>query len=267
MIEQNVIIFAFGLTLLAGLSTGIGAFIAFFTKSTNKKMLSLSLGFSAGVMLYVSFVDIFPASNRLLAHMGDFAQYATVLAFFSGIAIIMVIDRLVPSTHNPHQPRKVEDIKGGAKKSDGLMRIGVFVAIAIAIHNFPEGIATFASFLVNMRVGIMIAVAVAIHNIPEGISVSMPIYCATGNRRKAFYYSFLSGLSEPLGALIGFALFAPFFSDAVVGALLAAVAGIMVFISLDELIPAAIEYGNHHNFIYGVILGMAVMALSIVLFL
>jgi ZIP family zinc transporter len=268
MIEQNVIIFAFGLTLLAGLSTGIGAFIAFFAKSTNTRMLSLALGFSAGVMIYVSFVDIFPASAKLLEYStGGFAQYITMLAFFAGIAIIMVIDKLVPSTHNPHQPRKVEDIKGGAKKCDGLMRIGVFVALAIAIHNFPEGIATFTSFLVNPRVGIMIAVAVAIHNIPEGISVSMPIYCATGNRRKAFYYSFLSGLSEPLGALIGFALFAPFFSDAVVGALLAAVAGIMVFISLDELIPAAIEYGNHHNFIYGVILGMAVMALSIVLFL
>ena len=146
------------------------------------------------------------------------------------------------------------------------MRTGVFTALAIAIHNFPEGLATFVSALQSPEVAIPIVIAIAVHNIPEGIAVSVPVYYATGNKKRAFFLSFASGLSEPVGALIGYLILMPFMSDVVYGVLFAAVAGIMVFISLDELLPSAREYGEHHLSIYGLVAGMAVMALSLWLF-
>ena len=147
------------------------------------------------------------------------------------------------------------------------MRMGLFTALAIAIHNFPEGLATFAAALADPALGISTAIAIAIHNIPEGISVSVPIYYATGDRKKAFVYSFASGLSEPVGALLGYFVLRAYFSDTVFGVLFAGVGGIMVFISLDELLPTAKEYGEGHVAIYGLIAGMALMALSLLLFI
>jgi ZIP family zinc transporter len=158
------------------------------------------------------------------------------------------------------------DMPEQAAKFKKLYRMGMFTAMAIAIHNFPEGLATFVSALKDVRLGTAIAVAIAIHNIPEGIAVSIPIYYATGSRRKAFYYSFLSGLSEPVGALIGYAIVFSFFSETVFGILFASVAGIMVFISLDELLPTAREYGQHHLAAYGLVGGMMLMALSLLMF-
>ena len=262
MMETGTVLFAFGLTILAGLSTGIGSLISLFTKKTSTRMLSLALGFSAGVMLYVSFVDILPQASITSG------SYAATLAFFGGIAVIMVIDRLVPSYENPHEPVKPGHLKMHDRKfCTEMHRTGIMVAVAITIHNFPEGIATFAGGLLDMRIGLAIAIAVAIHNIPEGVAVSMPIYCATGSRKKAIYYSFLSGLAEPLGAVFGFFFLFQFMSTGLLGMLLAAVAGIMVFISLDELLPAAREYGDHHFSIYGLIAGMGIMAISLFLFL
>ncbi len=270
MEPKNVLI-AFGLTLFAGLSTGIGSALAFFAKRTNTKFLSVSLGFSAGVMIYVSFVEIFPkAKDCLSVQLGEVGGFwITVLSFFAGIIFIGVIDRLVPSFENPHEVHKVEEMGDASRASSfkKLYRMGLFAAIAIAIHNFPEGLATFASALKDVKIGIPIAIAIAIHNIPEGVAVSVPIFYATGNRNKAFAYSFLSGLSEPIGALIGYVLLFSFFNDIVFGVLFASVAGIMVFISLDELLPTAQEYGEHHLAAYGLVAGMAVMAISLLMFL
>jgi ZIP family zinc transporter len=270
MFSENVWI-AFGLTLFAGLATGIGSALAFFAKRTNTKFLSLALGFSAGVMLYVSFIEIFfKAKDALVAAMGAIpGTWMTVVSFFCGILLIGIIDKLVPSFENPHEIRNVEEMKnnGPGDREQKLLRMGMFTALAIAIHNFPEGLATFAAALSDPALGISIAVAVAIHNIPEGISVSVPIYYATGSKRKAFYYSFLSGVAEPVGAVIGYVILLNFFNDFVFGILFAGVAGIMVFISLDELLPSAQKYGEHHLSIYGLVLGMAVMALSLLLFL
>lgn len=267
---DNNILFAFGLTLFAGLSTGIGSAIAFFARKTNTKFLSVSLGFSAGVMIYVSLIEIFQkAKTALTSELGEVKGYAfTVLAFFGGMLIIALIDKLIPSYENPHEMHRVEEMKEGSslKKKQKLMRMGLFTALAIGIHNFPEGLATFTAALSNPSLGIAIAVAIAIHNIPEGIAVSVPIYYATGDKRKAFRLSFLSGLAEPVGALVGYLLLMPFLTPAVFGVLFAAVAGIMVFISLDELLPAAREYGEHHLSIYGLVGGMAVMAISLLMF-
>ena len=183
--------------------------------------------------------------------------------------LIGIIDKLVPSFENPHEIHGIEEMTQPVEKDKNtkLMRMGIFTALAIGIHNFPEGLATFTAALKDPALGIGIAVAIAIHNIPEGISVSVPIYYATGDRKKAFLYSFLSGVSEPVGALIGYILLLRFFNDLVFGIVFAMVAGIMVFISLDELLPSAQKYGEHHLSIYGLISGMIVMALSLLLFI
>lgn len=267
------ILFAFSLTLFAGLATGVGSAIAFFAKKTNTKFLSLALGFSAGVMIYVSMVEIFiKAKDSLEAEFsGSIGYWITTIAFFGGIALIALIDKFVPSFENPHELPSTGDLDNlqhdhmDAHKHE-LMRMGMFSALAIAIHNFPEGLATFTSALQDPALGISIAVAIAIHNIPEGIAVSVPLYYATGSKKEAFKWSFLSGLAEPVGATIGFLILMPFMNNTVYGILFASVAGIMVFISLDELLPTAEKYGEHHLAIYGVIAGMAVMAVSLLMF-
>jgi ZIP family zinc transporter len=267
--ETSSVLIAFGLTVFAGLSTGIGSAIAFFARRTNTKLLSVSLGFSAGVMIYVSFVELFvEASHSLKSELGETAgNWATAGAFFGGILVIALVDKFVPSFENPHEIRKVEDMENADRAADyrKLFRMGILAALAIAIHNFPEGLATFMSALKDVKLGIPIAVAIAIHNIPEGIAVSVPIFYATGNKKKAFVYSFLSGLAEPVGAIVGYLILMPFFNDIVFGILFAAVAGIMVFISLDELLPSAREYGEHHLSIYGLTAGMVIMAVSLLL--
>jgi len=268
--DLNSVLLAFALTLFAGLSTGIGSAIAFFTRQTNTRFLSLSLGFSAGVMIYVSFMEIMvKAREELVAELGmRGGNWATVGAFFAGMFFIAIIDRLVPSVENPHEIRMVEDMQNRDPKTNKkLMRMGLFTALAIAIHNFPEGLATFTAALNDPSIGIAIAVAIAIHNIPEGIAVSVPVYYATNSKRKAFRLSFLSGIAEPVGALVGFLVLMPFMTPLVFGVLFAGVAGIMVFISLDELLPSAREYGEHHLSIYGLMGGMVVMAISLLLFI
>lgn len=267
---DNTFLIAFGLTLFAGLSTGIGSALAFCTKHTNTKFLSIALGFSAGVMIYISFIEMFPAARLYLSRELGATQgyWITVISFFGGIMISAIIDKLVPSFENPHTPHLVEEMddKNEARKSRKLFRLGTITALAIAIHNFPEGLATFASATQDLSLGIPVAIAVAIHNIPEGISISVPIYHATGSRKKAFTYSFLSGLFEPLGAIVGFTILSNFFNGTTFGILFAMIAGIMVFISLDQLLPAAREYGEHHLSIYGLLAGMVVMAISLLMF-
>jgi len=263
-------LYPFILTLIAGLSTGIGSALAFFARGTKSRLLPLSLGLSAGVMIYISFMEIFPQANSVIStvHGVKTAAIWTSAAFFGGILIIAIIDYLVPESANPHEIHKIEEMddKSARKKAKShLMKIGTISAIGIAIHNFPEGMATFIVASGNAALGIPMAVAVAIHNIPEGIAVAIPIYYATGDRKKAFYLSFLTGLSEPVGAVIGYGLLMPFMNEFVFAVILGVVAGIMIFISLDELLPAAEKYGEHHLTTYGLIGGMAVMAVSLIL--
>ncbi|MGF7057971.1 zinc transporter ZupT [Brassicibacter mesophilus] len=265
--EISNFVLPFLLTLFAGLSTGIGGLFVLLFRKTNAKLMSIALGFSAGVMIYVSFVEIFnEARQHLINSLGvKSGEWATAASFFLGMMVIALIDRFVPNPENPHEQHKIEetnscDINHNSKK---LLKTGTLTALAITIHNFPEGIAAFISGVNQPSLGIAIALAIAIHNIPEGIAVSIPVYCATGSRKKAFIMSLLSGLSEPLGALIGYLILRPFMNDVVFGISFAAVAGIMVFISLDELLPAAREYGEHHLSIFGLIGGMVVMAVGL----
>lgn len=268
MTTENIL-FAFGLTVFAGLATGIGSIMSFLSKKFNPKFLAGSLGFSAGVMIYVSLVEIFVKAKDSLttAHGLKAGNVYTVIAFFAGIALIALIDKLIPSFENPHEIKNIEEKNLNPANNKKLLRMGLFSALALAIHNFPEGLATFMGALTDPTLGISIAVAIAIHNIPEGIAVSVPIYYATKNRKKAFWLSLLSGLAEPVGALLGYFILRSIFNDSTFGVIFAGVAGIMVYISLDELLPTAEEYGEHHIAIGGLIGGMAVMAISLLLFI
>lgn len=272
---ENPVLLAAGLTLLAGLATAIGGVIAFYAKRTNTRFLALALGFSAGVMIYVSMMEIMVKSSDILTEaMGEKAgHWAAVLGFFGGMLFIALIDRFIPSfeeragaTRTVNQAEKNGELCE-AEKNRRLLRMGLFTALAVAIHNFPEGFITFFTTLRDPLLGVSIATAVAIHNIPEGIAVSVPIYYATGSRKKALFWAFLSGVAEPVGALVGYALLANFLSDTVFGVIFAAVAGIMVYISFDQLLPTARAYGDHHLSVLGLIAGMAAMALSLLLFL
>jgi ZIP family zinc transporter len=269
-IDSQKFVTALILSTLAGLSTGIGSAIALFAKRTSKRFLSTSLGFSAGVMIYVSLVEIFNvAKTDLSAEFGQVKGYwMTLGAFFAGVFIIAIIDKLIPSMDNPHEMQSVEaiDYPGAMTEYRGLYRTGLFTAAAIAIHNFPEGLATFASAMKDLRIGIPIAIAIAIHNIPEGIAVSVPIYYATGSHKKAFWFSFLSGLVEPISGVIGYLILIHLLNTVISSVILAAAGGIMVFISVDELLPAAEKYGKHHYAVYGFVAGMITIAMSLALF-
>lgn len=258
---------AFVLTVLAGLSTGLGGLLAFFIKRGNVSILSFGLGFSAGVMIYVSFMEILPkAQESLVALLGGPGRWAAVACFFGGIALSVLLDRLVPEDMSYH------DINVGAEpemmhhQPGKLQRMGLFTALAIALHNLPEGLATFVGTLEEPALGVSLALAIAIHNIPEGMSVALPIYYATGDKVRAVGYSLLSGLAEPLGGVAGFLILRSFFNDLVFGITFAAVAGIMVYISLDELLPMARESSTGHTEMLGLVGGMAVMAVSLLLF-
>jgi len=293
---------ALGLTVFAGMATGIGSGIAFFAKRTNYRFLSVATGFSAGVMIYVSFVEILGKGSEdlIVAYGNTWGPWVNAGAFFAGIAIIGLIDFVIPEAENPHEPhtnkeraalREREDCPTNpdvttaeqhhhgtaashteGAQHDDLLRMGLFSALAIGIHNFPEGLATFLAALQDPTVGAAIAVAVALHNIPEGVSVSVPIYYATGQRSKAFLYSALSGLSEPVGAMIAYLVLrllmggqSGVMPPQVTGILFAGVAGIMVYISLDELLPTSRAYGTGHDSLFGLLAGMVVMALSLLL--
>lgn len=268
--------YAFALTLFAGASTSIGAIIAFFAKKNNNVFLSVGLGFSAGVMIYVSFMEILSKSQE--SFMGLYnneitADLLMILCFTAGIGLSALIDRFIPEDVNPHEYHEESEmrvLKEGVKSSfiskSALKRTGIFTALAIGIHNFPEGFATFLSALHDPILGLSIALAIAIHNIPEGIAVSLPIYHATGEKKKAFWYATLSGLAEPVGAVVGFFVLLPLMGDATLGITFGLVAGIMIYISFDELLPASRVYGNAHTTLGGIVLGMLVMACSLVAF-
>ena len=239
---------AFILTILAGLSTLIGGAIIFFIKKPKLSYLSLGMGFAAGVMIFISLTELLGESIENIGY-----NYA-IISFFVGILIIYLIDILIPHSYEAENPP--------CKKKE-LERCGRLVAVGITIHNIPEGMIVLFSSIVDIRLGLIVAIAIAIHNIPEGIAIAMPIYYATGNKIKAFSYAAFSGIAEPIGAIIAYLFLMNFLNVFILNIILAAVAGIMVFISFDELLPNALKYEKHHITIAGVFIGMAVMAVSL----
>ncbi len=270
---ESAALFAFLVTLGAGLATAVGAAVGLFARHTNRQFLALALGFSAGVMIYVSFVEILPKAGDYIAQgVSDMTGAVTTAgAFLAGLAGMAIMYRVIPDLEHPELTNPSTKLPGEEQPvlvaDRMLFTAGLGVALAVTLHNFPEGMATFFLTLDDPQVGLSVALAIAIHNIPEGIAVVVPIYYATRNRSLAFGFGVLSGLAEPLGAIIGYAVLQPFITDYVLGVVFAAVAGIMVYISIDSLLPAARQYGNAQLAIYGMIAGMAVMAGSLVLFM
>ncbi len=276
---MNGILSALILTLIAGSATGIGGALVLFRKKLSSNFLAGALGLSAGVMIFISLAELFPESQAMIAESGmPYGEVFAVVSFFIGMGIITLIDFVIPEYENPHEASGLSldsrtaavGVLEEAGNEKALHRLGLMSALAIAIHNFPEGIATFVGALNDPEMGIGITFAIAIHNIPEGIAVAIPIYYATRSKGKALLYATLSGFSEVIGALLCLAVTGIFGigltgNGAAFPLIMAAVAGIMVYISLDELLPTAEKYGKHHIAIAGVVGGMAVMAVSLLL--
>ena len=277
---MNGIVTALLLTLVAGSATGLGGALVLFKKKLSSNFLAGALGLSAGVMIFISLAELFPEAQTEIAATGSirFGEAYTLLAFFAGMGIIMLIDFLIPEYENPHEASGLSleahtpaiDMLERTGNEKALQRLGIMSALAIAIHNFPEGIATFIGALNDTQMGGGITFAIAIHNIPEGIAVAIPIHYATKSKGRALLLATLSGMSEFLGALLclgGTALFGVELTGGgpVFPLILAAVAGIMIYISLDELLPTAEKYGKHHIAIAGVISGMAIMGISLLI--
>ncbi len=251
------------MTLLAGLATAIGAGIAFVVKKDNLKALSVGLGFSAGVMIFLSFTDIIPeASEMLSVNFPNTHEWLVFGGFIIGIVIAMLIDYFLPDHIDPDELLQPE---GPCLHRHKIKRAGLFTAVAICVHNFPEGMATFLTATQNLTLGLSVALAIAIHNIPEGIAVALPIYHVTGKKRYAMLYAALSGITEPIGALIGMLLFGLFLPQIMIGILLAAVAGIMIYLSFDTLLPLAREYGSWHLSMVGIFTGMLFIWVGLIL--
>ncbi len=271
-------LFAFFLSLLAGLSTTIGSVIAFIVKKPSPKFISFVMGFSAGVMIFISFVEL------LFKSIFSIGYELGVFFFFLGMGLMFLIDAIIshkyefedsievlvkengsykPHLHYGHRHRKKFR---GEKKNLKIEKTSLFIVLGVFIHNFPEGMVTLIGTLAEVELGLLLTLAIALHNIPEGIAVSLPIYAYTGSRKKAFKWSFISGISEPVGALITWVVLFPFITPALLSALLGVVGGVMVYISLDELLPASRSLGKEHHSILGIMSGMIIMALSLVLF-
>ncbi len=251
------------MTLFAGLATAIGGGIAFIVKKNNLKALSIGLGFSAGVMIFLSFNEIIPEAAQMLSvNFPNDYNWIVYVGFIIGIITAILIDYFLPDhidteeLLNPDAP---------SLHRHRLKRAGIFTAIAICVHNFPEGMATFLTTTQNITLGLSVALAIAIHNIPEGIAVALPMYQVTGKKRYAMLYASLSGITEPIGALVGMFIFGIFLPQALVGALMAAVAGIMIYISFDTLLPLAKEYGSWHLSMIGIVSGILFIWVSLIL--
>ncbi len=260
------------ISLLAGLATSVGGLLVLGGRALQRSWLAVALAFASGAMLLVSLVELLPLGVEALSKQFD-PLAANALAFgsfFLGIGLVLAIDRLLPEPLNPNETegREAEVAAGeGRLQTRSLLRSGLLVALVLGLHNLPEGMATFFSTYSDLQVGVTLAVAIAIHNVPEGIAVAAPVYAATGSRKQAFWWATASGLTEPIGGLIAAALVAWVIPPAFFGVFYGLVAGMMVFLALDELLPGAWRYQtDKHQTVYGMLAGMAVVALSLVLF-
>lgn len=263
-------ILSLGLTTIVGLSMGLGSLLSFIVKETNKRFLAIALSFSAGIMIYVSFMAILPEGMELIeGYFGEHGKFIALAGFFGGMFITAIIEKLVHKYgghYHGHYGHDHDHDNDNCENGEHLSKLGLMSAVAIAIHNLPEGLAIFTAGLKDISVSVPIAAAVILHNIPLSIAISVPIYYSTGSKKKAFLYSLFVGFCQPLGAIIGYLILSNFFNDLVFGILFSIVAGIMIFVSLDELLPSSQKYEDHHISVYGAIVGMMVMALSMSIF-
>ena len=237
-------ILPFLLCLIAGLSTLLGS-LFIFIKGNKQNIIKCALAFASGVMLSVSIFDLIPESLTMF-------QSTTKNSIFFNITIFITIGLIIPLFVDKVLPNKLD-------QNSKLYKLGIFTMIAIIIHNIPEGIATYISSETNLKLGIKVTIAIAMHNIPEGISIAMPVYYATKNKKKAIGLTFISGMSEPLGAFLAFLFLKPIINNTIMGALFAIIAGIMTYISIIELLPTALQYKEKKKTIISFLIGILFM--------
>ncbi|MBS7456627.1 zinc transporter ZupT [Coralloluteibacterium stylophorae] len=264
-VPTTTLLIALAVTTAAGLATSFGGLLVFASKTPNPRLLSFGLAFAGGAMVYVSLTEIFGKSVLAFGQaFGDRLGFTYgTLAFLAGVLLIVAIDHLIP---NPHERLEADDPYFREHNREYLKRVGLLTAVAITAHNFPEGLATFFAMLESPSVGLPLAFAIAIHNVPEGIAIAIPVYYATNNKAYAMVACMLSGLAEPVGAALGYLVLSPVLSQAVFGGVFGVIAGVMVFLALDELLPTAKRYGKGHETVYGLVTGMGALAISLVLF-
>lgn len=264
MFFESSVLIALLVTVLAGLATTLGGALVFFTRRPNPRIMAFGVAFAGGAMVFVSLTEIFTKSNESFASMGaTYPMLYATFAFLIGLILVAVLDRLVPHPHGALE----SDAPEFANHNHGyIKRLGLLTMFAITAHNLPEGLVTFFATLDNPTLGAPLAVAIGVHNIAEGVSIAAPVYYATGKKWQTVFLCLLSGMAEPLGAILGYAILAPFLGDGVFGVVFGLIAGIMVFLALDELLPAAARYASGHETVYGMIAGMATIALSLAFF-
>lgn len=253
---------AFAVTCAAGLATLIGGAWVLCFKTPNMRVLSFGLAFAAGAMVYVSLTELLNKSIHAFSFQGNEAQsfaYATG-AFLLGLILVLILDRFIP---NPHENIESEHVFEGQKK---LLKTGILTFFAITAHNLPEGLASFFATLDSPSLGAPLAFAIAIHNIPEGVAIALPVYMATGRKDYAIWASLIAGLAEPFGAFIGYWILAPYMGQQLYGVIFGLIAGVMVYLALDELLPTAKRYAKGHETVYGLVSGMTALASSLVVF-
>ncbi len=256
---------AFLVCTAAASATMLGAFTILWTKGPNPRLLAFGLAFAGGAMVYVSLVEIFTKSHLAFLNIwpDKIAYSAATFSFFVGMMALILLDYLLP---NPHLKLEARENNTHPHTHTHLKRVSFFATLAITAHNFPEGCATFFATLDHPNVGITLAIAIALHNIPEGVSIAIPVYFATGSKRTAFLATLMSAIAEPAGAIIGYTILAPFLSPLVYGVLFGFIAGAMVYLALDELLPTARRYARGHETVYGLVSGMMILAASLALF-
>ena len=268
----NPMLLALLISLLAGLATSVGGLIAVREAIPRRSSLAVALAFAAGAMVLISLIQIVPLGIEYLQASGAdgrSAQTVVWVSFFAGIGVVLAIDRVLPSSLNPNEMEGAEDdiTEYNTAVTRRIMRSGLLTALVLALHNLPEGMATFLTTYQDPRVGLTLAVAITIHNVPEGIAVAAPVYAATGSKRRALWWATASGMAEPFGGLLAAALVRWVLPDQFFGVFYGVVAGLMIFLALDELLPGSWRYQtDKHQTVNGILIGMAVMALSFVLF-
>ncbi len=224
-----------------------GIFPIFLSNYKEEKILPAALLFASGVMLTISFLSLIPEGFTL------FFQNALIVPSILFTAIFVVFGIVFSARIS----RKIEE----KISSNYLYRLGIITVIALIFHNIPEGITTFLSSRHDLSLGVTLSFGIALHNIPEGISVAIPIYYATKSRIKATLFTFISGFSEVVGAIIAYLFLAPFITDFILGCILSIAAGIMIHISICELIPTSFKYPLSIKVLLFFVFGILIMFL------
>ena len=253
-------LFALTLTTLAGLSTGLGGLVVLLFKRPRARMMAFSMGFAGGVMLTVSLSDMLPHTVEAYSDtMGRFpAALASASLCVMGMLIALLLERCIPDEKELAARPDGHAARGTPAINPGALRSAMVTTAAIVLHNLPEGILTLFTSYASPTLG-------ALHNIPEGIAISVPVYYATNSRVRGALYALLSGLAEPAGALLAFFLLRSFISPLFLNGLIATIAGIMIYVSISELIPEGFSYGRRGYTVGGLVAGILAMSVGIYL--